>query len=274
MDTKNVTLLLFSLFFLCSACQNTLPEPNPTQTISLTPIDSPIPTQVKPTAVPESEVIPINEDWNVYKNHRLGFSIKIPANPIWSSGAQCSELNLPEEGFLPVAVIEREDRIYITTETALQFPYSEREESLEVKPARGENCEIVKVTLELLENEDYFPLDLWEIAIKPIMSENDLEFFVDEYYGDCYYVTEKTPLSDRGLIKVKISGNEDPNVDPDATCVVRWGYLYYYSVEFSRAATWMFGQSLHFCASGANQDCYDNDMLRSFEFIPVIYPPE
>jgi hypothetical protein len=273
-DPKNVTILLFSIFFLCSSCQNALPESDPTQTISLMPIDSPIPTQVKSTAVPESEVIPINEDWNVYKNHRLGFSIKIPANPIWSSGAQCSELNLPEEGFLPVVVIEGEDRIYITTEIALQFPYSEREESLEVKPARGENCEIVKVTLDLLKNEDYFPLDLWEIAIKPITSENDLELLVDEYYGDCYFITEKIPLGDRELIKIEISGNEDLDVDPNATCVVRWAYLYYYSEVFSRAATWMFGQSLHFCASGPNNDCYDNKMLQSFEFIPITYHSE
>lgn len=62
-------------------------------------------------------------------------------------------------------------------------------------------------------------MGLWEIAVKPITSDNDLEQFVDEYYGDCYYVKSMKPLSDRGLIEVKISGNEDPNVDPDAACV-------------------------------------------------------
>jgi hypothetical protein len=273
-DTKITIRLLFSLFFLCSACQNPLPESASTQTIPLTPTESPNPTKTKPTAIPESELIQINEDWNVYKNHRLGFSIKLPANPIWSSAAQCSELNYPEAGFIPVVVIEGEDRIYITTETTLQFPYSEREKSLKVKPARGENCEVVEHTLEILKDEDYHPFPLWEIAVKPIASENDLDLFVDEYYGDCYYLTEKIPLSDRGLIQVKISGNEDPNIDPDATCVVRWGYLYYYSQEFSRAATWFLGQSLHFCASGPNQDCYDSEMVLSFEFIPVTYQSE
>lgn len=274
MGTKKGSHLILSLFLLCSACQSLIPKSSSTQTISSIPTDTPSPTLAKPTDVPESELIQINEDWNEYRNHRLGFSIKIPANPIWSNGAQCSELNRPKEGFLPVTVIEGEDRIYITTDTALQFPYSEREKSLEVKPARGENCEVVKVTLDLLQNEDYFPMGLWEIAIKPITSENDLEQFVDEYYGDCYYVNEKNPLSDGGLIEVKISGNEDPNVDPDAACVVRWGYLYYYSEEFSRASTWMVGQSLHFCASGPNQDCYDSDMVKSFEFIPVMYQSE
>lgn len=271
---KKGTNLILSLFFLCSACQGLIPESSSTQTNSSTPTESPSPTQAKPTAVPESELIQINEDWNVYKNHRLGFSIKIPANPVWSAGAQCSELNIPEPGLLPLTVIEGEDRIYITTETTLQFPFSERDKASKVEPARGENCEVVKVTLELIQNEDYFPLSLWEIAIKPIASENDLELFVDDYYGDCYFVTEKNLLDDRGLIQIKISGNEDLNVDPDATCVVRWAYLYYYSEEFSRAATWMFGQSLHFCAGGPNNDCYDNEMLQSFMFIPITYQSE
>lgn len=202
------------------------------------------------------------------------FLLKIPANPVWSNGAQCSELNFPEAGLLPVTVVEGEDRIYITTDTTLQFPYSEQDKSLKVTPVRGENCEVVKVTLNLLQNENYYPMGLWEIAVKPITSDNDLEQFVDEYYGDCYYVNEKKPLSDRGLIEIMISGNEDPNVDPNATCVVRWGYLYYYSEEFSRASTWMVGQSLHFCAGGPNQDCYDSDMIHSFEFIPVTYQSE
>jgi hypothetical protein len=266
---------LFSLLcFLLGACKSSSPESLPAQTINHTPTQATTPTDTIPTAIPESEWGQIDEDWYVYQNHRLGFSIKIPAKPIWSGGAQCSELNFPEFGYLPVTVIEGEDRIYITTDTTLQFPYSEREKSLEVKPARGENCEVVKVTLDLLQNEDYFPLDLWEIAIKPITLESDLELLVDEYYGDCYYITEKTHMSDRELIKIKISGNEDPNVDPDATCVVRWAYLYYYSEDFSRAATWMFGQSLHFCASGPNNGCYDNEMLQSFEFIPITYQSE
>jgi len=273
-DTKKTICLIFSLFFLCSACQNIPTEPTSTQVISLSPTKSPSPTKTKPMAIPESELVQINEDWKIYKNHRLGISIKIPANPIWSNVAQCSELNYPEIGYVPVAVIEGEDRIYITTETTLQFPYSEREMALEVKPARGENCEVVEHTLEILQDEDYHALYLFEIAIKPIASEDDLELLVDEYYGDCYYVTETIPLSDRGLTQVKISGNEDPNVDPDATCVARWGYFYYYSEEFLRAATWMGGQSLHFCAEGPNQDCYDSEMVNSFEFIPVTYQSE
>jgi hypothetical protein len=271
---KKTLCVIFFLIFLCSACQNPVSESTPTQNMKIIPSASPMPTKPVPTAIPESELIQIDEKWNLYINHRLGFSIKIPANLIWSSGAQCSELNNPEAGYLPVTVIEGEDRVYITTGTALQFPYSEQDKSLKVTPPRGENCEVVNVTLELLQNEDFYPIDLWEIAIKPIAAENDLEFFTDEYYGDCYSVTEKELIEDRGIIKVEISGNEDPNVDPDATCVVRWGYLYYYSEEFSRAATWMFGQSLHFCASGPNQECYDSEMVSSFKFIPITYQPE
>ena len=268
-------ILLFSVFCIfLGGCVSTAPKPLPTQTIDQPPTQIPTPTETIPTTIPESELIQINDDWFQYKNHRLGFSIKIPANPVWSAGAQCSELNIPEPGFLPLTVIEGEDRIYITTETTLQFPFSERDKASKVEPVRGENCEVVKVTLDLIQNEDYFPLGLWEIAIKSIGSENDLEVFTDEYYGECYYVTEKQPLIERGLINVKISGNEDLNVDPDATCVVRWAYLYYYSEEFSRAATWMFGQSLHFCANGPNNDCYDNEMLQSFMFIPITYQSE
>ena len=274
MSRKKIIRLFSLLCFCLGACKSSSPQSDPTQTINLPPTQTLIPTHTIPTAVPESEWVQIDEDWYVYQNHRLGFSIKIPANPIWSNGAQCSELIYPESGLLPVTVVEGEDRIYITTATTLQFPYSEQDKSLKVTPDRGENCEVVKVTLNLLQNEDYYPMGIWEIAVKPITSDNDLEQLVDEYYGDCYFVNEKNPLNDRGLIEVKISGNEDPNVDPDATCVVRWGYLYYYSEEFSRASTWMVGQSLAFCADGPNQNCYDSDMIHSFEFIPVTYQSE
>jgi hypothetical protein len=267
-----LAIINFPSLFACSTIDQNAAS-NQQATIQLDPSPTTAPSSYqKPTAVqlyPETEIIPINPEWNTYINHRLGFSMNIPTS-MYRSDAGCvwkedgDNSWRPEGGHVPVTVIEGEDRVYITSESIAILT-----QATQIPSGNGYRyvyggCERLKNSLEMVANREYSSY-IWEIAIRPIESEADLEDLIDAYYGACYSVGEILPLEGKDYYQVKVEG--DGKSVEDSECLLRGGYEFVYSPEFRIAATWGTGQMVHFSSGESNEVPKDGEMISSFTFL-------
>jgi hypothetical protein len=227
----------------------------------------------KPSPTPEPdlvEILPLDEDWSMYLNRRLGFSLKIP-NQMFRADAGCQQHGsgepiyfTPEPGLLPVVVLEGPDRVIITSKTDLILSSSSAATEKNPNPLHDQ-CEIIENSFQYAFDLDYTSYN-WEIVFRQIEAEAELESLVDAYYGDCFSAGEFTPVQGKDYLRGKINGDGQPV--EESHCLVRWGYQLLYSPELKVAATWHTGQSIHFSDSLMTETSYDEEMIASFEFIP------
>ena len=227
----------------------------------------------EPSLTPEPdivEILPLDEVWSKYLNHRLGFSLKIPKQ-MFRADAGCQQHGsgdviyfTPEQGLLPVVVLEGTDRVIITTKTDIILSSSSAATEKNPNPL-NDQCEIIENSFQYAFDLDYTSYN-WEIVLREIGSEADLESLVDAYYGECFSVGDFTPVEGKDYMRGKILGDGKPV--EESKCLVRWGYQLLYSSELKIAATWHTGQSIHFSDSFMTETSYDGEMIASFEFIP------
>jgi|GEM_PF-5813867 len=222
--------------------------------------------------MPGVEITSLNGEWNRYVNRTLGFAIDIPktmyrypAECVWEQTGAGTQLVL-EGGIVPVAVVEGSDRVYITSKTNIALS-SSKEDPQDKTQHSYDVCEKKETTLDMLQNSENTSF-LWEIALKTIETEGDLEVLVDSYYGPCFSVGEIKPVEDKEYFAVQVLGDQKPV--EESTCLLRGMYIFLYSPELKNAATWKTGTMVHFSATGQNQDPYDGAMFDSFQFIPRI----
>ncbi len=264
--SRPVLLFMFVFSLVLTSCldraltpegQDLEPDPIPTAT-------------VKPLLV---EMVEIDQEWNQYINRRLGFRILVPKQ-MHRYDAGCQQVGegdeawyIPEEGTVPVVVLEGPDRVIITGETALILS-SSKEPTPKVPHPGNDQCQVIPNTFDYEYERDYTSYN-WEIIFFEVRNEKDLEVFVDLVYGKCFSVGEITPIEGKDQMKVKIVGDGKPV--EESTCLMRGGYVFRYSLTYQRAATWYTGQTIHFEKPGGGEiPFYDGDMSGSFEFIPKI----
>jgi hypothetical protein len=240
-----------------------------------TPLATSTPDKVQPKVTIQptaaiSELVEIDDIWNQYTNYRLGFSMRVPrmqyrhdADCYWNETESDSSYR-PLGAIVPVVVIEGEDRVFITGEY-----YSELTLPTQIPSGNGyrtefDGCEQVTNDLDRMlatESTSFF----WEIVVWDIAFPADLEALVDAVYGECFSVGEISPVEGRGYQQVRVQGDGKPV--EESTCLLRGGYIFYYSPELGRAATWLTGQSYHFPADAEYAKAYDAQMVENFEFI-------
>lgn len=274
MNGKRIFIIILLTVTGISACQPfTFPDtPSSTDLPQTTPIPSPSPTltpRPSPTPIPRVELRSIDEEWNLYTNHKLGFSMKIPKRMYrWDAVCEPSKgsdgtIYTPGPGIVPVVVIEGGDRVYITSKTVIALSSSKNDPSGKTRYP-NDQCEIKENTLEMLWNRDYTSY-IWDIYVQQVDAEEDLERMVDNYYGECFSVGEITPIEDRYFSFVQVLGDQKPV--EESQCLLRGMYIFAYSKNLRTAATWKTGQSVHFPSGPENED-YDWEMWKSFQFIP------
>ena len=240
-----------------------------TNTPASTTISSPEPSS---TVEPKpSELIEVDSDWNQYTNYRLGFTMLVPksmfhgsASCYWNEEDGDFSYRL-QPGKAPVVVIEGNDRVYITSKYMVSLSEPTAIPSGQGYKHTFGGCEWIKNDLDAVANREYSSY-IWEIAVRPINSEQDLENLVDNYYGECFSVGQIKPVEDKEYSLVHIVGDQKPI--EESTCLLRGMYIFLYSQEYQVAATWNTGQMVHFSASGPNEDPLDEIMYDSFQFIP------
>lgn len=275
MKTKIQVLCVVLLALVLAACAASGPAPTaavtaapatPT-TASTAGFASPGPSYV--------EVISIDTAWNHYVNHRLGFAMDVPTS-MFRDDATCywheegDYSYRPEAGKLPVVVIEGEDRIYITSQYDMVLTRPTQIASGAGYTYKYGGCELRENDVELLANRDYTSY-IWEIILRPIATDADLEALIDEVYGECFSLGEISPVEGKDYSRVQVLGDGKPVEESE--CLLRGGYTFFYSPDLQIAATWLTGQSIHFPSEGLNQGSQDGRMIDSFEFVPRVETP-
>jgi hypothetical protein len=214
--------------------------------------------------------VSLDDEWNRYINHRLGFSIDIPkmyyrtdADCYWNETEDDSSFR-PLGGIVTAVVIEAEKSVFITSEFYTELTLPTQIPSGAGYRTEFDGCERVENDLEQMrtsERTSYF----WEVVVWDIASEADLEALVDDVYGACFSVGEISPVEGHEYQRVRVQG--DGKAPEESTCLLRGAYIFFYSPETGRAATWLTGQSFHFPANAEFSETYDERMAGSFKFL-------
>jgi hypothetical protein len=270
MKSRINVLSSLTIALLLTACKSALAISTASVETAFRSTSSP---SLQPTTTPkppDSELISLDEEWNQYINRRLGFSMNIPksmyrhdANCYWNDEDGDNSYR-PEGGVVPVALIEDGDRVYITSKyvTELTQP-TQIPSGLGYRYTYG-GCERLETDQDVIQKREYSSY-LWEIVVREIRAEDDLETLIDHYYGDCFHLGEIEPIEGRALSRVKVLGDGKPF--DESTCLLTGMYTFFYAPDLGLAATWKTGQSVHFAASPWGEGAYDDEMMASFRFM-------
>jgi len=267
-SSASPVLLLAALLLTLVAC-----GPSPVLPTATSEPPSATPEPPTHTATPEAEsiLVPIDATWSEYINERLGFAIRVP-NTIFQYGGDCvwSEADgdhsyRPVWAELPVAIFEDVDRVYITAASYVEFTQPTPEAPPGYRPFFA-GCEHITSTLDTMRNRERGHSGTWEIVVRDIASDADLEALIDDVYGEACWLGEVVETGTPGIFRVHVQGDGPP--PPQPTCWVNYMYVFRYSPELGRAITWITGQSTYFVADPDTHEGYDYTMVESFRFLP------
>jgi len=166
---------------------------------------------------------------------------------------------------VPVAVFEDVDRVYITAATTIEFTQPTPEATPGYRTFFA-GCDHITNTLETMRNRERGHSGTWEIVVRDIASDADLEALIDDVYGEACWLGEVVETDTPGIFRVRVEGDGPP--PPPPSCWVNYQYVFRYSPELGRAITWITGQSTYFVADPDTHEGYDQAMEESFRFLP------
>jgi hypothetical protein len=219
-----------------------------------TPAFTPSPTP----ASKENEIVSVDDEWNLYMNYDLGFSMKIPKNIYHGFGAcdwkEDENSYRPKLASVPVKVFEDTNNVFISTE----YYYSLSGERIEEDIHYYSSCDKVENSLTRLRDKNVFQQQDWEIIGAEVANDTQLTKFIQDNYGAGCGLGEKKVSSQEGVFDIEITRGE--------SCPINYMYYLKYAPDKGRAITWVFGQAYNFYKD-ANHAAYDEDMVASFRMI-------
>lgn len=187
-----------------------------------------------------------------YHNDKLGFEIKYPEK-VLSLRSNCHY-----DALVPVKFFEDldNDAVYLSTEYVYQ------------KNTNNVSCEKIYNTLDLQRSlkdweDELFPR--WRIVVKNIYNDNELDRFINDFYGQKCHLGEKTPTPQAGVydIATKYDGKELGESD----CFLNFMGEFKYYPKKNKAITWNIGQDWVFWGDTDYDISYDEEMADSFRFL-------
>jgi len=192
--------------------------------------------------VKKSEIVSVDDVWNKYINHELGFSIKVPKEVTHPDGAcfwneaEGDHSYRTEDAVVPIKIFEERKKVYVSTEYFYKL--------IDVIEEGGRNyysdCKKVENSLEKLKDPEYYRQRVWEIAVGSVRSEGELDGFVKEVFGSGCHADERSPASQSGVFDVRIGGDY-MDEHPKTTCFVNYGYVLKYFPEERKVVAWIKG---------------------------------
>jgi hypothetical protein len=218
----------------------------------------------------DSTLAPQSEDWYLYTNDKLGFSIMVPQNMILTFGGctfnEEQKSYRPAYSSVPTVVYEHGDTVYLT--------YSRYAElggvSLIELPSGGHRhdfseCVTVTNTLDLVLDPHHAYKQMWAIQVVPIEDDEALARFIQSRYGAGCAVGELTTTGQEGVFDVRIQG--DGTHFTESTCPINYATVVKYDTLGNRVAAWDLGQAYTFVADPEYKTTYDQAMVDSFQFL-------
>lgn len=227
-----------------------------------------IPVESSPTPTSMqiiSSLIEIDNDWILYKNETLGFSINIPKKVYHNYGACLNQDDgsyRPKGDMVPVEVFEDNYSVFISTLYFWRLGEIEDDNGVN----RYMKCEKIENNIDELNNNDAFEQQKWEIVTAHAENDEEVLQFIKENYGNGCKLKEKTTTGINGVFDVKIDAGsyESMQEAESADCLVNYSYVIKYSPEKKLVVTWKIGQSYNFFKD-SSFDSYDEEMIESFE---------
>jgi len=270
---KNISIfiLLVAVSLLGLSCKKIVPQSEAPESVlqQKIPEQTVTPNESNPVNINnlDTELISLDQTWNLYKNKEFGFSIKVPKNVYDYSGAECIWKENNDHsyrsggGFVPVKIIEEQNEIFIGTE----YFYKPVGETIENGRKYYSSCQKVDIqsAYQLIEND--FVHDLyWRIIVKKIDDKSQLDFFIkDKYGGGCSYGGER-PSTQPGVYDVIVQGDGKPMSESD--CFINYGTVLKYHPASQVLVSWDTGQAYTFVGDDKNEITYDDEMVSSFKF--------
>lgn len=224
------------------------------------------PSKISSTPVGKPELTPLDNNWNKYTNPFLGFSLKVPKLMTEPYG-QCefSTANgdnsfRPKEAAVPVKIFEDKDSVFI----AAEYNYVLGGES---KNANSQSlfakCDKTQNTVARLADTENYHSPQWQIVVKTINNETELNQFIKTRYGEGCSIMNQDPTTQDGVFKIIVKGDDlDWSV---SKCIINYmSEIRYYPAK-NKVASWHIGQACNFYYPDF-EHCLDTDMTNSFKF--------
>lgn len=211
-----------------------------------------------------SKFVSLDEEWNKYTNHKLGFSIWIPKASMNGYGDCEWKGDEGDPSYRPVGkmtklkVFEHKGGAYIAHEYVYEL--SGKTEKPDGRTWFSD-CNKEMNSVERLKEDK---TNIWHIEVEKITSEEELENFMKRRWGSGCSVGEKTPAEQEGVFNVEIEGDgKSPNESECHNFFVSFEIRHY--PEKQKVVTWCRGQDVSFWNEGY-KEFYDGEMYKSFKF--------
>lgn len=245
----------------------------PAKERAISPQTTPSPTQratPTPSVPKELALTSLNATWNQYTNYQLGFSIKVPKEMLQRYGS----CKWDEEGgdhsyradpaLVPVKIYEdtQNSTVYIASE----YYYELTGETIENYISYYSECNKVPNSLERVRREyraerSHYQ-QAWNIIVKEVANDSQLDSFIKERYGSGCALGQKTPSEQEGVFNVRIEGTIETG------CIVNYITVLRYFPAKNKVVSWHLGQDVTFYKVLGTEDIiYDWEMTESFRFL-------
>jgi len=221
--------------------------------------------EVSETPNKASEIIDLDETWNLFLSHELGFSIKFPkemaamvGSCYWNEEQESYRL---EMAFRPVGIFEDADAVYI----APQHYFELAGERVDGGKHYYDECNQITNSLELLREErEMSMVQFWQLVVEEIHDEDELDSFIKARYFSGCSLGEQSASNQDGVYDVQIQGD---GLGLDGTCPMNYGYKVKYFPSGGRVIAWNTGQAPTFLSAVDWSAGYDFEMIESFQFL-------
>ncbi|MBD3300748.1 MAG: hypothetical protein GF347_05355 [Candidatus Moranbacteria bacterium] len=185
-----------------------------------------------------------DNDWRLYTNDRLGFSIKVPQKIL---DKNCGE----KDGKVNFKIFEDGNKIYFSSEKVYSF---------KTKQCYSNSLDIVKNW----RGSDYF-FGVWEVRVNNVNNETEAQNNLKEYFGNSCIIDTKENAIQEGVFDLKLKDSK--GLGCNGQCCLNYIYVIKYSDKYKKVAYWSIGQDSNFVIENkSNSGGFDFEMAESFQF--------
>ncbi|MFA6521499.1 MAG: TPM domain-containing protein [Candidatus Gracilibacteria bacterium] len=190
---------------------------------------------------PVSSLEPIDDNWDLYTNYKLGFSVEVPHKGKLEGHLQG---NIEYFAYNEIKAIEKGNIVYISSGD--EYQNSSIQKSIKSRKTEAKRVQGVS----------------WAILIKKIKNDSQLKSLIKQKYGSSCKLGKKTKSSQEGVFDIEILG--DGKDLGETRCPMNFITFMKYYPKLQRVATWDIGQAPNFEVNG---EYVDDKMSDSFAFI-------
>lgn len=216
-----------------------------------------------PAAETASELVSLDDTWNLYTNHRLGFSLKVPKYSIGHKAGCAWDNNSYHRKYaiVPITVIDDANGAYIVPAFEFQLLGENVDSS---GRSSYSDCRRVDTTLSSLQLES--SRRNWHFIADTVANDEELTRFIQSRFGSACSIGSTQPdPHNPGTYRINVKGDDkDPG---ESECFINYVYDIRYTPGRHQIIAWNYGQNISFFDDQGN--FFDGIMQDSFRIIDI-----